>query len=219
MFKKVLALTCSAVLITASFAGCGCNKKEENNEPGTAPTSVVADPEAARVSTLDKFLRNSRSITINEKVLRFYLDNAQMEYTGFKATDTSQIEAIAPGKTVTNIEYKNDNGLTAYVDMKNRGDEVLGYKRTNSVKIYKLRMIKGNSKAQLHLPNKLGWDTTIDQFKKDYGKPLAEKTDAKGNTVITYGEELADLKESYSMDLVFNKDKLIEFTIEVHDSL
>ncbi len=218
MFKKVLALTCAAMLITASMAGCGCNKDDKTDNSNTTPTSVVADPEAARVSTLDKFLTNSRSLTIDEKVLRFYLDDAQMEYTGFKATDTSQIEAISPGQTVTNIEYKNDNGLTAYVDMKNSGDEVLGYKRTNSVKINKIRMIKGNSKAQLHLPNKLGWDTTIDQFKKDYGTPLSEAPDANGNTVITYGEEYPELKEGYSMALVFDKDKLIEFTIEVHEA-
>ncbi|MEE0265833.1 MAG: hypothetical protein UD936_09430 [Acutalibacteraceae bacterium] len=219
MLKKVLALTCSALLITASMSGCGCQKKEGNTEPTSAPVQVVKDPEAARVSTLDKFLKNSRSFTIDEKVLRFFLDNAQMEYTGFKATDTSQIEAIAPGQTVTDIEYKNDNGLTAYVDMKNRGDEVLGYKRTNSVKIYKIRMIKGNSKSQLHLPNKLGWDTSIDQFKKDYGTPLSEETNADGNTVITYGEEVPELKEGYTMALVFEKDKLIEFTIEVHDAV
>ena len=216
MFKKVLALTCSAVLITASMAGCGCNKEEKNNNTNIEPTYAVADPEAARVSTLDKFLTNSRSFTIDEKVLRFYLDHAQMEYNNFQVKDTSKIESIAPGDTVQNIEYTNENGLTAYVDMTNQGDEVLGYKR-NHVKINKIRLIKGNSKSQLHLPNKLGWDTTIDQFKKDYGKPLSEKTDDKGNTVITYGQENPEIKAGYTMALVFSSDKLIEFTIEMHE--
>ncbi len=218
MLKKVLALTCSAVLVAASMAGCNSNKEEKADNTNTTPTYAVADPEAARVSTLDKFLTKSRSFTIDEKVLRFYLDHAQMEYNNFKVNDTSKIEAIAPGETVTNIEYTNDNGLTAYVDMKNRGDEVLDYKK-NKVKINKIRLIKGKSKSQLHLPNKLGWDTPIDQFKTDYGTPLSEKPDKNGNTVITYGEENAKLQEGYTMELVFEKDKLIEFTIEVHDAL
>lgn len=217
MIKKILIVAGIALMLTATFTGCGCNKDEENTTP-TEPstTTVIADPEAARVGTLDKFLTNSRCFTIEEKVLRFYLDDAQMEYAGFKVVDPTPLEAIEPGQKITNVEYTSDNGLTAYVNVKNRSDEVAGYKRTNSVKFYALRMVKGNSNAQVHLPNKLGWDNTPDEFKANYGTPLSETTDENGNLVLKYGEDIPKLAEGYSISLVFSNNKLIEFTIELH---
>lgn len=217
MFKKVLAVACAAVMLTATFAGCGCQKDDGDTTTTEAPTSAtVADPEGARVSTLDKFLTNSRSFTLDEKVLRFYLDNAQMEYAGFKLTDPTLLEAIDPGEKIKNVEYTSDNGLTAYVNAKNRSDEVADYTRTNSVKFYAIRLVKGDSDAQLHLPNKLGWDNTIDEYKENYGTPLSETTDDNGNTVIKYGEDVSDISEGYTLSLVFSDKGLVEFTIELH---
>lgn len=218
MIKKVLAIVCASVLLTATFAGCGCQKEDGDTTPTeTAVTPTVADPEGARVSTLDKFLTNSRSFTIDEKVLRFYLDNAQMEYIGFTLTDPTALEAIEPGEKVENVEYTSENGLTAYINAKNRSDEVADYTRTNSVKYYSIRLVKGDSDAQLHLPNKMGWDNTIDEYKDSYGKPLSETTDENGNTVIVYGEDVAEISEGYTMSLVFSDKGLTEFTIELHD--
>lgn len=217
MFKKTLALSCVALLLTLTLTGCGCqNDNRETTPTEASTTAAVADPEGVRVSTLDKFLTNSRSFTIDEKVLRFYLDDAQMQYAGFKIVDPTPLEAIQPGEKITNIKYVSDNGLTAYVNVKNRGDEVFNYKRTNSVKFYAIRLIKGNSNSKLHLPNKLGWNNTIDEYKESYGTPLSEKTDQNGDTVLKYGEDVAELKEGYTISLVFSDKYLTEFTIELH---
>lgn len=217
MFKKTLAMACATLLLTATLAGCGCQKDAGETTPTEASTkTTVADPEGVRVSTLDKFLTNSRSFTIDEKVLRFYLDDAQMEYAGFKAVDPTPLEAIEPGEKITGVEYTSDNGLTAYVNIKNKGDEVFSYKRTNSVKIYAIRLIKGSSDAQLHLPNKLGWNNTIAEYKESYGKPLSETTDENGNTILKYGEDVTELQEGYTITLVFSDKGLTEFTIELH---
>lgn len=218
MIKKILLIACATALLVATFTGCGCsNKEEENTNPTEAnATVVIADPEGARVSTLDKFLTNSRSFTIDEKVLRFYLDDAQMEYAGFKLVDPTPLEAIEPGQKITNIEYTSDNGLTAYVNVKNRSDEVAGYKKTNAVKFYAIRIVKGDSKTQLHLPNKLGWESTIDEYKASYGTPISETTDDNGNVVLKFGEDVPEISEGYSISLVFSNNELIEFTIELH---
>lgn len=229
MLKKTLALVCIALLITLALTGC--NKEENNTEivPTEAPTTTtttkadkttktakIDDPEGRRVGTLDKFLTNSRSFTIDEKVLRFYLDDSQMQYAGFKLVDPTSLEAIEPGEKIKNVKYVSSNGLTAYVNVKNRGNEVFGYKKTNQVKFYSIRLIKGNSNTQLHLPNKLGWNNTIDDYKKSYGKPLSETTDEKGNTILKYGEDIAELSEGYTLTLIFSDKGLTEFTIELH---
>ena len=220
MFKKTLALGCVTLLFTVALTSCN---KEENNiktAPTEAPTitktTEIDDPEGRRVGTLDKFLTNSRSFTIDEKVLRFYLDDTQMQYAGFELVDPTPLEAIKPGEKIKNVKYISSNGLTAYVNVKNRGNEVFGYKKTNQVKFYSIRLIKGNSNTQLHLPNKLGWNDTIDDYKKSYGKPLSEITNKKGNTVLKYGEDIAELSEGYTLTLVFSDKGLTEFTIELH---
>ena len=218
MIKKVLIVASIVLALTTTFTGCGCSKEEEKHTPPTEATTavVIADPEGARVGTLDKFLTNSRSFTIEEKVLRFYLDDAQMEYTGFKVVDPTPLEAIEPGQKIKNVEYTNENGLTAYVNVKNRSDEVTGYKSTNAVKFYAIRMVKGNSNTQIHLPNKLGWDNTPEEYKASYGTPISETTDENGNLILKYGEDIPELAEGYSISLVFADNQLTEFTIELH---
>lgn len=220
MFKKALALGCVTLLFTLILTGCNKEKKHTEIIPTEAPTisktAGIDDPESRRVGTLDKFLTNSRSFTIDEKVLRFYLDDTQMQYAGFELVDPTPLEAIEPGEKIKNVKYVSSNGLTAYVNVKNRGNKVVGYKKTNQVKFYSIRLIKSNSTTQLHLPNKLGWNNTINDYKKSYGTPLSETTDEKGNTILKYGEDIAELSEGYTLTLVFSDKGLTEFTIELH---
>lgn len=220
MFKKALALGCVTLFFTLILTGCNKEKKQTEIVPTEAPTitkkTEIDDPEGRRVGTLDKFLTNSRSFTIDEKVLRFYLDDTQMQYAGFELVDPTLLESVEPGEKIKNVKYVSSNGLTAYVNAKNRGNKVVGYEKTNQVKFYSIRLIKGNSNTQLHLPNKLDWNNTISDYKKSYGTPLSEITDENGNTILKYGEDIAELSEGYTLTLVFSNKGLTEFTIELH---
>lgn len=219
MIKKVLALMCFAVLTMSVATGCGSKTTDTNNsdstatEVSTAPKFVVKDKDLARVGTIDKFLKY-RSITLNEKVLRFNLDDAQMKYVGFNITDTTGLENIAMGETVENVEYTSDNGLTAYVSMQNKTNVNTDYTKC---KYYALTLIKGDCKdVELMLPNKLGWDSTAEKIKKTYGEPISETTDENGNTVLLFGEDIEEFNEGYTIELTVNESGISVIEIELH---
>lgn len=219
MIKKVLALMCFAVLTMSVATGCGSKTTDTNNsdstatEVSTAPKFVVKDKDLARVGTIDKFLKY-RSITLNEKVLRFNLDDTQMKYVGFNITDTTGLENIAMGETVENVEYTSDNGLTAYVSMQNKTNVNTDYTKC---KYYALTLIKGDCKdVELMLPNKLGWDSTAEKIKKTYGEPISETTDENGNTVLLFGEDIEEFNEGYTIELTVNESGISVIEIELH---
>ncbi len=214
MLKKIIAIACVAVLTATAMVGCGCENSNDTTSSSASSTSsgqaVVSDPEAARVGTIDKFL-NYRSITLNEKVLRFLLDDSQMQYCGFKIADPTSVAAIQPGQKLSNIQYVSDTGLTAYVTMQNDTNEVTDYTNCD---YYSLRLIKGNcTTVNLHLPGKLGWDATVDTFKSNYGTPIEESKDTSGNTVLKYGATSSEQKAGYSAYFTVGNEGLLEFTI------
>lgn len=218
MLKKIISLACVAILATTAMVGCNNNTADKNNTSSTTSTpteqSVVSDPEASRVGTLDKFL-NYRSITLNEKVLRFLLDDVQMNYCGFKIADTTGLDAIQPGQRVKNIKYVSDTGLTAYVAMQNDTNEVADYTKC---KYYTLKMVKGDcTTVNLHLPNKLGWDATVDTFKSTYGTPSEETTDTAGNTVLKYSQVSTAQRVGYSAYFTVGSTGLLDFVISFYE--
>lgn len=213
MLKKIIAIVCTAILTATAMVGCGNDKSNEGTSSATsAPSSqvVVSDPEAARVGTIDKFL-NYRSITLNEKVLRFLLDDTQMQYCGFKIADPTSVAVVQPGEKSNNIKYVSDSGLTAYVTMQNDTAQATDY--TNCT-YYSLKLVKGNcTTVNLHLPGKLGWDATVDTFKTNYGAPIKEGKDKAGNTVLKYGATSAEQKAGYSAYFTVGESGLLDFTI------
>ena|GEM_PF-2028130 len=220
MFKKIIAISFAAILATAALTGCGCQNSDDNESPTTsnveptAPKVVVSDPEAARVATLDIFL-SSRSLTLNEKVLHFLVDDTQMEYVGLHIADPTGLDAIAPGETKENVKYVGDSGLTAYVTMVNNSSDTVPY---TGCKYTSVRLNKGNCEdVVLHLPNKIAWNDTVDTVKKEYGEPLEESTTSNGNTKLTYGKDSSEMQIGYTLNLVFSDKGLIEFTVEFHD--
>lgn len=219
--KKIIILACTALLISSIFTGCSTNNSEDKTTGSSSTNSTVSpkisskisDKEQARLGTLKDFLKY-RSITLDEKVLRFYLDNQQMEYVGFKIADETDLNNIAPNSTVEDILYKSDTGLTAYVSMINNTQDNVDYKKC---KYYKLRLIKGDCKdVVMHLPNKIGWTDTVETVKKAYGNPIEEETNENGNTVLKYGEKSEQTKEGYTLELVLSNDGITEFTIEFY---
>lgn len=217
MIKKFLALVCSVVLTLSISTGCN-NTSTNNNDTVSATNAttkfVVKDKDLARVGTIEKFLKY-RSITLNEKVLRFHLDDTQMKYVGFNISNTSGLENILMGQTVENIEYTSDNGLTAYVSMKNTTNVNTDYTKC---KYYALTLIKGDCKdIELMLPNKLGWDSTVDKIKKEYGEPINETHNENGSTVLIYGEDIPEYKEGYTIELTVNEGGISVVKIELHE--
>ena len=116
MKKIIIPFICLALALTY-MTGCSSDKNSSSAKNDAAPQSATTaatlppninpDQESARVSTLKNFFK-SRSITLNEKVLRFSFDDAQMKYAGFEiSSDKDGLSDIAVGDTVENIEYKN----------------------------------------------------------------------------------------------------------------
>lgn len=220
MIKKILAIACVAITATTFLVGCSGDDSANSNSANSASSktsskiAVESDTEKARVGTIDKFL-NYKSITLNEKVLYFLIDDAQMQYVGFNITDTTGLEAIPAGESVEDIEYTSATGLTAYVTAKNTNTNAVDY---TQCKYYSLRLIKGDcSDVQLHLPNKLGWDATVDTIKKTYGTPLSETTDENGYTVLLYGEDSQVQMAGYTLELIVSDTGIEEFTVEFHE--
>lgn len=220
MKKIVIPFLCLAFAVTY-MTGCSSKKNsssvQNNSTPqsatatSTLPANINPDKELARVSTLKNFFK-SRSITLNEKVLRFSFDDAQMKYAGFEiSSDTDALSDIAVDDTVDSIEYKSKTGLTAYVAAVNKRNVAVDYTKC---KYYSLRLIKGECKdVVLHLPDKIGWDSNAEKIKKIYGTPTSEETNDSGNTVLTYYAEDKQINESYSMELVTDENGIIELTI------
>lgn len=221
MVKKVLALVCFAVMTMSIVTGC--NSTSTNNKNATSTTTataatankaVVKDTDIARVGILKNFLKY-RSITLNKKVLHFYLDDTQMRYVGFNIADTTGLENILVGKTVENVKYTSDNGMTAYVSMKNTSNVNTDYTKC---KYYALTLIKGDcNDVELMLPNKLGWDSTVDKIKDAYGEPISETQDDNGNTLLIYGENIQEFKEGYTIQLTVNESGISVVEIELHE--
>ena len=220
MKKIIIPFICLALALTY-MTGCSSDKNSSSAKNDAAPQSATTaatlppninpDQESARVSTLKNFFK-SRSITLNEKVLRFSFDDAQMKYAVFEiSSDKDGLSDIAVGDTVENIEYKSKTGLTAYVSAVNKRNVSVDYTKC---KYYSLRLIKGDCKdVVLHLPDKIGWDSTAEKIRKTYGNPTNEETDDKGNTVLTYYKEDKSINESYSMELVTDENGIIELSI------
>ncbi|MEE0929762.1 MAG: hypothetical protein UIM53_02035 [Acutalibacteraceae bacterium] len=218
MVKKILSLVCFAVLAMSIVTGCNStstdNKKVTSATTATTKKAVIKDADIARVGTIKDFLKY-RSITLNKKVLRFYLNDTQMKYVGFNITDTTGLENILVGGTAENVEYTSDNGMTAYVSMKNTSNVNTDYTKC---KYYTLTLIKGDCKdVELLLPNKLGWDSTVDKIKKNYGEPISETQDENGNTVLLYGEDVQEYNEGYTIQLTINESGISVVEIELHD--
>ncbi len=221
MFKKVLALVCFAVIAMSVVTGCNSTSTDNKNTTSattatTATTNkaVVKDTDIARVGILKNFLKY-RSITLNKKVLHFYLDDTQMQYVGFKITDTTGLENILVGETAENVEYTSDNGMTAYISMKNTSNVNTDYTKC---KYYALTLIKGDCKdVELMLPNKLGWDSTVEKIKEAYGEPISESQDDNGNTILLYGEDVQEFKEGYTIQLTVNESGISVIKIELHE--
>lgn len=218
MVKKILSLVCFAVLAMSIVTGCNStstdNKKVTSATTATTKKAVIKDEDIARVGTIKDFLKY-RSITLNKKVLRFYLNDTQMKYVGFNITDTTGLENILVGGTAENVEYTSDNGMTAYVSMKNTSNVNTDYTKC---KYYTLTLIKGDCKdVELLLPNKLGWDSTVDKIKKNYGEPISETQDENGNTVLLYGEDVQEYNEGYTIQLTVNESGISVVEIELHD--
>lgn len=217
MIKKIIAVAFASILTATALVGCGCQRDSENTDATTVPTApkvVVSDPEGARVATLDMFL-SSRSITLNEKVLHFLIDDTQMQYVGLKIADPAGLDAIEPNETVKDVKYVSESGLTAYVSMQNYKDQTVDY---TGCKYYSLRMNKGKCEDMaLHLPGKIKWNDTEEVIKKNYGKPLKESKTSNGNKLLTYGEDSPEYQAGYTLNLVLSDKGLIEFTIEFHD--
>lgn len=218
MVKKIIAVCAAAILVTAALAGCGCENSDAKETPTTSTSQsskvVVSDPEGARVGTLNIFL-NSRSFTLNEKVLHFLADDSQMQYVGMKIADETGLDAIEPGQTVKDVKYISDSGLVGYVTMKNDSEVATSYK---GCKYYSVRLNKGTSTdVTLHLPNKITWNDSVDKVKKTYGEPLKESKTSNGNKLLKYGEDSKENKVGYTLQLVFSDKGLVEFTIEFHE--
>lgn len=219
IMKKIITLACAVLLISAIFTGCSTSNNDEvkTTEPSSTVSnkvsSKIADKEQARLGNLKDFLKY-RSITLDEKVLRFYLDNQQMEYVGFRIVDEKDLNNIAPYSTVEDILYKSDTGLTAYVSMINNTQDNVDYKKC---KYYKLRIVKGDCKdVVMHLPNKISWTDTVETVKKAYGNPIEETTNDNGDTVLKYGEKSERTREGYTLELILSKDGITELTIEFY---
>lgn len=218
MVKKILSLVCFAVLAMSIVTGCNSTSTDNKNvtsaTTATTKKAVIKDEDIARVGTIKDFLKY-RSITLNKKVLRFYLNDTQMKYVGFNITDTTGLENILVGGTAENVEYTSDNGMTAYVSMKNTSNVNTDYTKC---KYYTLTLIKGDCKdVELLLPNKLGWDSTVDKIKKNYGEPISETQDENGNTILLYGEDVQEYNEGYTIQLTINESGISVVEIELHD--
>lgn len=218
MVKKIIAVCAAAILVTAAFAGCGCENSSAKETPTTSTSQpakvVVSDPEGARVGTLDIFL-NSRSFTLNEKVLHFLADDSQMQYVGMKIADDTGLDAIEPGQTVKDVKYISDSGLIGYVTMRNDSQATASYR---GCKYYSVRLNKGTSTGDtMHLPNKITWNDSEDKVKKTYGEPLKKSKTSNGNTRLTYGEDSKETQVGYTLQMVFSDKGLVEFTIEFHE--
>lgn len=217
--KRFVALACSVVILATAFSGCSF-KNSDSTKPTEATTSTsskpkteIADKEKARLGTLKDFLKY-RSLTFDEKVLRFYFDNAQMEYVGFKIADTAEVESIPAGDTVENVMYKSENGLTAYVSVWNSGNGTADYKKC---KYNKIRVVKGEAKdVAVHLPDKISLDSNVEAIKKTYGEPLEETTADDGvSTVLLYSGESEQKTEKYSISITVGDSGIEEFTVEL----
>ena len=212
----LLAVFSAFSVLTACSSKSNSPDTEQKNtvatqEP-TLPPNINPDKELARVSTIDKFF-NARSITLNEKVLRFSFDDAQMKYVGFTLAEDNEIpEKIAVGETVENIKYIMQSGLTAYVSATNQTTVNTDYTRC---KYNTLRLIKGESSdVVLHLPNQLTWDSKADVIKKEYGQPKEENQNENGDTVLTYKGQ--SKTEEYTIELTTAENGIKEVFIEFH---
>ena len=220
MKKIFIPFICLAMAVTC-MTSCSSKKSPSSYKSGstkqsataaaTLPPNINPDKELARVSTLKNFFK-SRSITLNEKVLRFSFDDAQMKYAGFAiSSDTNALSNIAVDDTADNIEYKSKSGLTAYVSAVNKRNVAVDYTKC---KYYSLRLIKGDcNDVVLHLPDKIGWDSTVEKIKKTYGAPTSETTNDNGNTFLIYEAEDKQINEKYYMELVTDENGIIELTI------
>lgn len=217
--KRFVALICSAVILATAFSGCSF-KNSDNTSPtettksaSSKPKTEIADKEKARLGTLTDFLKY-RSLTFDEKVLRFYFDNQQMEYVGFKIADTTDVESIPAGETVENVKYDSKNGLTAYVSVWNSGNGAVDYTKC---RYNKIRLVKGEAKdVVVHLPNKISLDSKVDAIKKMYGEPLEETTADDGvSTVLLYSGESDQKTEKYSLSITVGENGIEEFTAEI----
>ncbi len=212
MTVLILAVVSALVMCTACTAKSDSQKATQNvsTQAPTLPPNVNPDQELARVSTIDQFF-NARSITLNEKALRFPLNDSQMKYVGFVLSSDNDIpESIAMGETVENIGYVMQDGLTAYVSATNKTNTNTDYTRCQ---YSRLQLIKGDCQnVALHLPNKLAWDTKSDIIKKEYGQPKEETQNENGDTVLLYSQQ--SKTEEYVLKLVTDENGIKEVFIE-----
>ena len=216
MKRKVLTLLSVLIIAIGICGGCGVKNTSENTnkqvatQDPTLPPNINPDKELARVSTLSQFFK-ARSITLNEKVLRFPLNDTQMKYVGFTLSENNTIpQTIAVGETVENICYTTSDGLTAYVSATNTLNTNTEY---NRCQYNYLKLIKGDCQnVALHLPNKLTWDTKADTIKTEYGEPQQETQNENGNTVLSYSD--SSKTEKYLLELVLDESGIIEVTIQ-----
>lgn len=215
MKRKLTVLILAVVSALSMLTACTTKEDTTNTEKNistnapTLPPNVNPDKELARVSTIDNFF-NARSITLNEKVLRFPLNDRQLNYVGLTfSADNNVPESIAVGETVENILYTTPSGLNVYVSATNKTNTATDYTKCQ---YNSMRLVKGDCQdVALHLPNKLSWDSKTDIIKKEYGTPNTETQNENGDTVVSYSKK--SKTEEYTMELTVDENGIKEVFI------